>query len=199
MHNTYLATKFITLDASSCQQVSNVKKDVFTEDESSVTETRVLRGNSKVLQEKSANVKLSKEKVLEAQKKKAALIRASTEEKQRWNIFKTWHVYVFCVLFYFIHFSYLRKREERGRKVAAQREAAEKEKQLAAMKSEKEKEQKLRQIQKLKDEKYKEEYLKKKQIAAAKAAEMEERRKQQEEAMKLIKLKKTVSLFCFFV
>ncbi|XP_065207808.1 inner centromere protein A-like isoform X2 [Planococcus citri] len=159
-------SKLMSLIKNTSSNVSNTKKEVFTEDESSVSEARVLRANTKVLQEKNANVKISKEKVLEAQKKKAAMIRASTEEKQR-------------------------KREERGRKVAAQREAAEKEKQLAAMKSEKEKEQKLKQIQKLKDEKYKEEYLKKKQLAAMKAAEMEERRKQQEEAARLAKLKKT--------
>ncbi len=92
-------------------------------------------------------------------------------------------------------FAISRKREERSRKVAAQREAVIKEKLESAMKQEKEKEEKLRLIQKQKEEKLKMEMLKKKQQAAAKAAEAEERRKK-EEAAKIAKLKETVGENC---
>lgn len=81
---------------------------------------------------------------------------------------------------------------EKSQKVAAAREAAEKEKERLAAKAEKEKEEKMRQIA-IEKERLKEEHLKKKQLQQLKSHEHEERRKQ-DEAARLAKLKEQVRL-----
>lgn len=63
-------------------QTSDINKDIFTEDDSLEPRHRLLRTNSKILQEKSGNVKVVKEK--DAQKKKADIMQATIEENKRY-------------------------------------------------------------------------------------------------------------------
>ncbi|KAK7586125.1 hypothetical protein V9T40_004001 [Parthenolecanium corni] len=124
------------------------KAKIFVEKEPSIAKGRTTRNNSKVLREQSANIKSIKDKGEDALKKKEVIMKASAEEMKR-------------------------KREERSRKVAARREAAEKEKLEIALKMEKEKEEKLKQIQKQKDEKLKLELQKKKLVTNSKSESSE--------------------------